>query len=810
MSNPEHAGLHLSPPSGASTDGSNEDYAQSKDDDEYDAGATADSEDDYQDGLNEQDDDVGEECGSQAEGSDRRNQPSRTRLAADEEVTSLAQGIDVGPDPSMGALGSRKFKLASETGDIRELLSYPSDPRCVRYPDFDLKPMSRYSKLPHLYFGRKGAYPAQLMAKRWLDHYILPSKLIEGKSGCIMSPWPSKDLRPASIARLRTLHIRISPGSPSMARISQEEAEKYLPSLTNPLIAKLGYESDIETVPFQPGKSVLVDAAGIPLQEDQLDNAKPEGLMFDVGGVVLDMDWAPRDGNADQFLLLSVTSSKDELVWDGDEYDFATGCLQLWKISSRTSQEGIVELPFRPIFKKFICSDWGRIKRLKWCPVPLDADRVLGLAAILCGDGKVRVLEIRNEDQDEEAEYVKAVGHVAVFSIEQEQHIWPTCLTWINGNRLCIGHTDGSITLWSIRPSVLIQRLFAHHCQILDIASAYPSHPTVVCAIPISGSVSILDLNRPTSETTSIPVNATNFQPNLLDWSDHLQCFVAPSPTIASINTTLSLFHIRYFPTFRNTISLKSFPMTASIGTVHPFILAGDSSGTVWACSAMHRLLPKKSTRPKKMRVLTHEYRPPATIAVDGKDGVSAIVCDDSGDRRGSVRILTGFQPEPNVMPKTEALLELVENGANNLKIKPKSERRRQPAPTGNTKPRPKPQRKSASPGVPRTGTAPHQGTPFAEADAAEQESSIGIDADANPGPQTTSSKVAMETETVENGNLTSGTESSDNEFAEGLMNERLSRITKVQWNPNLTHGHWAAVAMGSGLVRIMDLGVEF
>ncbi|CAM1507535.1 Fc.00g071760.m01.CDS01 [Cosmosporella sp. VM-42] len=42
-----------------------------------------------------------------------------------------------------------------------------------------------------------------------------------------------------------------------------------------------------------------------------------------------------------------------------------------------------------------------------------------------------------------------------------------------------------------------------------------------------------------------------------------------------------------------------------------------------------------------------------------------------------------------------------------------------------------------------------------------------------------------------------------------GVVYEPLTRITVVEWNPNEEYGHWAAAAMGSGLVRVLDLGVE-
>jgi transcription factor C subunit 6 len=41
------------------------------------------------------------------------------------------------------------------------------------------------------------------------------------------------------------------------------------------------------------------------------------------------------------------------------------------------------------------------------------------------------------------------------------------------------------------------------------------------------------------------------------------------------------------------------------------------------------------------------------------------------------------------------------------------------------------------------------------------------------------------------------------------VVQDPLSRITFVTWNPNVEFSWWAAAAMGSGLVRIMDLGVD-
>lgn len=42
-----------------------------------------------------------------------------------------------------------------------------------------------------------------------------------------------------------------------------------------------------------------------------------------------------------------------------------------------------------------------------------------------------------------------------------------------------------------------------------------------------------------------------------------------------------------------------------------------------------------------------------------------------------------------------------------------------------------------------------------------------------------------------------------------GVLDEPLSRITAMEWNPNEGWGSWAAIALGSGLVKVMDLGLN-
>lgn len=41
------------------------------------------------------------------------------------------------------------------------------------------------------------------------------------------------------------------------------------------------------------------------------------------------------------------------------------------------------------------------------------------------------------------------------------------------------------------------------------------------------------------------------------------------------------------------------------------------------------------------------------------------------------------------------------------------------------------------------------------------------------------------------------------------VTHEPLTRLTTIVWNPNLKFSCWAACAMASGIIKVMDLGVQ-
>ena len=114
---------------------------------------------------------------------------------------------------------------------------------------------------------------------------------------------------------------------------------------------------------------------------------------------------------------------------------------------------------------------------------------------------------------------------------------------------------------------------------------------------------------------------------------------------------------------------------------------------------------------------------------------------------RGAVRILQGFLPEPNDDPRTEKRKE--------MDRKKRAEKNKKSASGGRKK------------GRPRKG---------GEEDGGEEDKGVEIE-------ERLSSRV--------------------------VIHEPLTRVTAIQWNPNVQFSCWAACAMASGLIKVMDLGVQ-
>lgn len=135
-----------------------------------------------------------------------------------------------------------------------------------------------------------------------------------------------------------------------------------------------------------------------------------EGWILNLGSSVRCLDWAPNHSSGTQYLAL-VTSPKPSTAQTpmSAAPSFTPlyplpAAIQIWAFAATTDADrtGHVDQNKLPELILTICTDWGAVKQLKWCPIPRVPrdDEVrgkvsLGLLAGIWGDGHVRVLDIQ-------------------------------------------------------------------------------------------------------------------------------------------------------------------------------------------------------------------------------------------------------------------------------------------------------------------------------------------------------------------------------------------------------------------------------
>ncbi|KAK2608590.1 hypothetical protein QQS21_002816 [Conoideocrella luteorostrata] len=474
---------------------------------------------------------------------------------------------------------------------------------------------------------------------------------------------------------------------------------------------------------LHPGDSYSLSQSWLPYEDDTSEKKIPTGWILDAGGIVTGMDWCPkRDGV--QLLALAVIPHSDQESFDYEtehqKPDFQKhGTVQVWACEGQQVGGVLRPSPQAPQLRKTVCLDFGRAKRVRWCPVPMSRGySTIHYLAVLCGDGQVCII---SNDEREDGSFDHILRGEASFKLENEASVKATAIAWATFNRLVVGYSDGSIALWSVYPQFMVSRHPVHHSLIVDIATGYPSQPFLVASTPIGGTTKLVDLSRPTYETTEVQTNAVSWQTNMLAYSDHSQGFFSVYPSANALNTLIGFMHQSFFPVVRRVFVGESYSSSLAVGRTHPFLLIGTTDGSLWCLNPQIELFHSRREATTRLRLFQHEHRPKELFTQDSPAA-----------ERGASRIIHGFAIEKGRSAKGEVRVPLSK----------------------------KPKR-----------------------------------------PKKSDVDVAEGNEDDEVGGVMDPTR--------GIVYEPLSRITTVEWNPNEEYGCWAAAAMASGLVRVMDLGLD-
>lgn len=376
---------------------------KSDDDTNFEAGAEETPEEDLQDDLDLDADPPDSGSVEQSDGSN--DDLSHVELDGSGKIKSRrAPGRRLIPHKPVWGLSTRQ-------GRPNDLEPYPFDHRQTRMVTGPLGRYTRGHALTQYWYGphEDDILVGDALIERWREFGVLPSKSLNEDTCPIRSPWLPQDFETAQQKVLSKWlesyqnYLRHSGLAGQISRlISAEEAAPYIPTTDGDLVALLGPHSEPHIARFTRYHTVSISESGTPLIERAEDDEASVGWLLDTGGLVLAMGWAPKSSQGTQILALAVSPHSDQAPHvrgkDLPLEDQKYGIIQLWEFAGEKATEEFIRPDQEaPTLRRTLCVDWGRVKRLQWCPIPLLAGSVIGILATLCSDERVHVFQVSIE-----------------------------------------------------------------------------------------------------------------------------------------------------------------------------------------------------------------------------------------------------------------------------------------------------------------------------------------------------------------------------------------------------------------------------
>ncbi|KAI9792797.1 MAG: hypothetical protein M1816_001529 [Peltula sp. TS41687] len=347
-----------------------------------------------------------------------------------------------------------------------------------------------------------------------------------------------------------------------------------------------------------------------------------EGWLFNVGNLVQDITWMPVSRRTTQYLALStVPFTEEPKSLRVEAYSRAgpsPACIQFWAIPSSTEpeREGRMDYTSAPRLSFVLCTDWGIIKQMKWCPAPRDGRDEPGGWALLAGiwgDGKMRLVKVAIPDEDEEEEEA-STRYIKVEKVAFEYCPPDTicaCVDWLSASHIAVGCANGFVAIWDLAehiscpPHTTPRPYFylpLHPTYILTILSCYPSHPDCILTSSLDGYVRLTIIDSPEADFVFAPRCRTGIA--AVVWSDAIQSTFSPED-----RNNIRCLAFRRFYTGFNLIRHPANVLSMAVGTTHTTLLAGGVDGTAMAFNPLRKLLfPRVNNR--HITWFLHEYSP--------------------------------------------------------------------------------------------------------------------------------------------------------------------------------------------------------
>ncbi|WEW55087.1 hypothetical protein PRK78_000515 [Emydomyces testavorans] len=377
-----------------------------------------------------------------------------------------------------------------------------------------------------------------------------------------------------------------------------------------------------------------------------------EGWILNLGNKIQCAAWAPNCTDTSQYLAVAVCLPEMQKAMECDMKLMGApaftpsppypAAIQIWSFRAKPGEiyPRPLDMSCKPQLRLVLCTEFGDVKRLCWCPMPRKSRALntngkelnLGLLAGIWGDGSVRVLDVQLKLNSTEAQWALVKVETPFFQAKPPSTLC-TSLTWISPSDLAAGCSNGFIGVWSLAipcdesqsSSVAYIYTPIHTTYILNIVSAYPNHPYLLASTGIDGQVKICSLLQPqvdVAEGIRSRMGTSNFS-----YSPFCQAFVTTDETdLVRLQPTR-----RFFSTIAILRSVSNVTAIAPCSPCHPTILVGSADGSVIAANPLRRLLNSKNKHFQQVW-FSHEW----VHATDSEDG----------ERLGASRFYDGFKAE--------------------------------------------------------------------------------------------------------------------------------------------------------------------
>ncbi|XP_066929476.1 uncharacterized protein [Clytia hemisphaerica] len=276
------------------------------------------------------------------------------------------------------------------------------------------------------------------------------------------------------------IHPTLMPREQDLKELSELQYTSYLPTVqTSPLIEFEYFKRSGQKKRTQAKKLKLFEAT--PSLEDS------GTLGFFCGGDVWSLDWCPSSGQGEQYMAVACHGSTIE-HHNPSERESSRGLIQIWYVGKihQTSHS------CKPKLVYGICHEYGPVYDLKWCPANYEDYEMeeikerLGILALACGDGSVRILSIpRPTNIGPGSQPVFCTLDPVLTLLTHKNNAFETqrtgfclCVRWhpLKPHRkIAAGFADGSVRIWDVASQSMFLKIEEGNAtSLLPIITMYP------------------------------------------------------------------------------------------------------------------------------------------------------------------------------------------------------------------------------------------------------------------------------------------------------------------------------------------------